>query len=82
MKTLVIILLAAAVILILFQSFTKRSSDKTEQQTYSVVSRMDKFEIRYYPAATLATVLMNTNSYKEMAYPGFRKLAGYIFGGN
>jgi hypothetical protein len=25
---------------------------------------------------------MNANTYKEMAYPGFRKLAGYIFGGN
>jgi hypothetical protein len=82
MKTFLIILLAAAIIVILFQSFTKRSADKTEQQPYEVVSRMKDFEIRHYPAATLATVSMNANSYKEMEYPGFRKLAGYIFGGN
>ena len=82
MKTFLIILFAATIIVILFQSFTKRSADKTEQQPYTVVNRMKDFEIRHYPAATLATVSMKANSYKEMAYPGFRKLAGYIFGGN
>jgi len=82
MKTFLIILFAAAIFFILFQSFTKRSTDKTEQQPYQVVSRMKNFEIRHYPAATLATVTMNSNSYKKMAYPGFRKLAGYIFKGN
>jgi hypothetical protein len=82
MKTFLIILFFAFIATILFQSFTKRSTEKTRQQPYTVVSRLPEFEIRHYPAATFATVVMNSKSYKQMAYPGFRKLAGYIFGGN
>ena len=55
---------------------------KTEQQKYTVIQSMDEVEIRFYPAATLATIQMNAKSYKELANSGFRTLAGYIFGGN
>jgi hypothetical protein len=58
------------------------ASNKTEEQTYRVVHVETEFEIRYYPSATLATVYAEVNSYKELSGPGFRKLAGYIFGGN
>lgn len=54
----------------------------TEKQAYRVVHAEDEFEIRYYPSAILATVHSNAHSYRELAYPGFRQLAGYIFGGN
>lgn len=53
-----------------------------EKQKYRLVKSYDGFEIRYYPAATLATVYTTANSYREIATPGFRTLAGYIFGGN
>ena len=54
----------------------------TEKQKYRLVKSEKEFEIRYYPAATLATVFTSAKSYREIASPGFRKLAGFIFGGN
>ena len=55
---------------------------ETEKQKYRVVHSEKEFEIRFYPSALLATVYSDANTYRELAYPGFRKLAGYIFGGN
>lgn len=61
---------------------TVMASGKTEEQKYTIVSSNDEFEIRFYPSATLATVYLTANSYREVSGPGFRALAGYIFGGN
>ncbi|MGF1583825.1 MAG: heme-binding protein [Bacteroidales bacterium] len=61
---------------------TAMASGKTEEQKYTVVSSNEEFEIRFYPSATLAKVYMTANSYREISGPGFRTLAGYIFGGN
>ncbi len=58
------------------------ASGKTEEQKYTVVSSNEEFEIRFYPSATLATVYSTANTYREISSPGFRTLAGYIFGGN
>jgi hypothetical protein len=55
---------------------------KTEKQKYDVVHSEKEFEIRFYPSTLLATVYSDASTYRELAYPGFRKLAGYIFGGN
>jgi len=55
---------------------------RTEEQKYRVIKNEKEFEIRFYPSATLATVYSSAKSYKELSGPGFRKLAGYIFGGN
>jgi hypothetical protein len=54
----------------------------TEKQKYSVVHSEKAFEIRYYPPAKLASVYTSAKSYRQLATPGFRKLAGFIFGGN
>jgi hypothetical protein len=56
--------------------------NKTEQQKYRLVKEYDHFQIRFYPSATVATINSNAKTYRELASPGFRKLAGYIFGGN
>ena len=61
---------------------TTMASGKTEEQKYTVVSSNKDFEIRFYPSATLATVYSTANTYREISGPGFRALAGYIFGGN
>ena len=42
----------------------------------------EQFEIRFYPAATFAKIYSRGTDYKSVASSGFRKLAGYIFGGN
>lgn len=76
------ILLAIAIVFILFQSFVYMSTNKTKEQPYTVLEKDGDIEIRLYPSATLATVQSKAKSYDEMASPGFRTLAGYIFGGN
>lgn len=58
------------------------SISKTETQAYKVIQVEKEFEIRFYPAATMATITSSAKTYKELGSSGFRKLAGYIFGGN
>jgi hypothetical protein len=69
-------------LLLLFQSLTNMAFAVTEKQKFKVVHSEKEFEIRFYPSAMLATVYSDARNYKELATPGFRKLAGYIFGGN
>jgi len=56
--------------------------NKTEQQKYTLIRQYKDFEIRFYPSATIATINSKAKTYNELSGPGFRKLAGYIFGGN
>ena len=68
--------------ILIIESVTSTAMAKTEKQKYNVVHSDKNFEIRFYPSALLATVYSDANTYRELAYPGFRKLAGFIFGGN
>lgn len=76
------ICLALVGIYFIFQSFIASNALKTEKQPYRLVLKETNFEIRYYPSVTLATVHSNATNYKGVANSGFRKLAGFIFGGN
>ena len=69
-------------IFIVFQSFIAINAVKTEKQKFRVILKEDRFEIRFYPSATMATIYSNATDYKGLASSGFRKLARYIFGGN
>lgn len=82
MKYLIIVLTIAFLIFIVVQTYAMANSGNTEKQKYKVVKKEKEFEIRFYPSATLATVRSDAKTYKELANPGFRALAGYIFGGN
>jgi hypothetical protein len=53
-----------------------------EKQKYRLVHSEQEYEIRHYPPAMLATVYSTANSYRQISTPGFRTLAGFIFGGN
>jgi hypothetical protein len=55
---------------------------KTEEQPYKVVLKKEKFEIRYYPEAVFATVRSSGDGYRSGSSNQFRRLAGFIFGGN
>lgn len=79
---LIIILAVIILITLLLQSFTIMSTNKTEEQKYSIIQKYKDFEIRFYPATTIATINSNAKTYRDLSGPGFRKLAGYIFGGN
>jgi hypothetical protein len=76
------LLLALAIIFIVFQSFRRFSASSIETQKYRVVKKEHGFEVRFYPKATFATIRSSGTNYKQVASSGFRKLAGYIFGGN
>jgi len=82
MKTFIVIAAIAIFIIVLFQSYTIMSANKTEEQKYTVILSDKDFEIRFYPSATVATINSDAKTYKDLSGPGFRKLAGYIFGGN
>ena len=58
------------------------STGKSARQAYKVIRTEKEFEIRFYPAVTMATITSSAKTYKELGSSGFRKLAGYIFGGN
>lgn len=82
MKTFITIIIIAIVVILIFQSFTIMSTNKTEEQKYKVIQKDKDFEVRFYPSTTIATIKSSAKNYKDLSGPGFRKLAGYIFGGN
>lgn len=65
-----------------FQIYTTMATNKAKEQPYEVMRSMKDFEIRFYPSSTMATITSSAKSYKELGNSGFKKLAGYIFGGN
>ena len=79
MKTVLIILGVLCAIFFVFQFYLAMSIAKTESQPYDLVKKYKGFEVRYYPAATMATIRSSAKSYRELSSPGFRKLAGFIF---
>lgn len=54
---------------------------RVEQADYTVVKKMNDYEIRDYPAHIVAQTTVQ-GSYSESLSNGFRIVAGYIFGGN
>ena len=82
MKIIIIIIIGIIVLIFLFQAFIIMPKNKTEQQKYSLIRNYKDFQIRFYPSATIATINSDAKTYQELANPGFRKLVGYIFGGN
>ena len=80
MKKLVLVLMGLGLLFILFVSFMRSS---IETPNYEVLRVLDKkTEIRLYPELILAETHMEASSYKENSSLGFRRVAGYIFGGN
>lgn len=82
MKIVLIIIGIIAGLLIVFQFYTEMATNKSETQSYKVIRVEKDFEVRFYPAATMAVITSSAKTYKELGSFGFTKLAGYIFGGN
>ena len=76
------ILIGIAVLFVGFEAYTTASTDRTQQQPYTVLRTLDDLEGRRYPEALVATVVRPGGAYSEVSNSGFRQLAGYIFGGN
>jgi hypothetical protein len=80
MKIFLLIISTLTVLFIVFQLYTTMA--KSETQVYTVIKVEKEFEIRHYPSFTMASIKSSATTYKELGSSGFRKLAGYIFGGN
>jgi hypothetical protein len=75
MKTALIIILGLSAIFFFVQARVVSSTDDTEQQEYEVIESEGKFEIRYYPSATMASVDVS-GEYSSPSSQAFRILAG------
>lgn len=82
MKIILITSILIVVAVAVLQIYTTMASTKTETQTYQVIKVEKLFEIRFYPASTLAKISSTSKSYKDLGSSGFSKFAKYIFGGN
>ena len=82
MKIVIIIISISVSTIAIAQIYLSRSTQQTEQHSYKVIKKFDKFEIRKYDAALFSSVKLNKKAYKESSSEGFRILAGYIFGDN
>lgn len=81
MKIVLLFIMALVILFSLFQIYVMLFN-KTETQKYTVEKIINNIEIRHYPSVTLATISSSAKTYKVLANSGFRKLAGFIFGGN
>jgi hypothetical protein len=82
MKILIITIGIISGIFVVYQVYSEMATRKTETQSYKIILVGKLFEIRYYPAATMAKISSNVTSYRELGNSGFSILANYIFGGN
>ena len=71
-----------SIIIILALLSTTIMAASIEKQKYRLVRSEKEYEIRYYPSAMMATIYSSAKSYRQISTPGFRTLAGFIFGGN
>ena len=78
----VVLVSTLAGVFIIFQIYISMSTGKSAIQAYKVIRTEKEFEIRFYPAITMASITSSAKTYKDLGSPGFRKLAGYIYGGN
>jgi effector-binding domain-containing protein len=74
-------ILITLVVIIVLWSVWGFFGSRVEQADYTVVKRMNGYEIREYPAHIVAQTTVR-GSLGESMSNGFRIVAGYIFGGN
>jgi hypothetical protein len=81
MHKIMINILIALVVIIGLWSVWGFFGSRVEQADYTVVKKMNGYEIREYPAHIVAQTTV-PGTYGEAMGNGFRIVAGYIFGGN
>lgn len=82
MKYILLIVCCIAIFILIAQIMIAKNTDTTEQQPYNVLLQDNDIEIRYYPEVLVAQVEDEDPSIRGSASHNFRRLAGYIFGGN
>jgi len=64
------------------QLVVKNYSKNIVNKKYTVLKKYREFEIREYPEMYVAKTKLTGNSYENNSSKGFRRIAGFIFGGN
>jgi hypothetical protein len=82
MNKLTIILASVVGVFLIAQLLMSYKNKDIETPKYKVVKTYDSFEIRQYDSMILAQTVIQETSIKKSGNTGFRKVAGYIFGGN
>jgi len=83
MKVVYIILILLFSGFVFSQIYVERSTNRTEQVDYKVVKKLSKgVEIRKYEDLIVAYTKVSADNYGSVSSKGFRRIAGYIFGGN
>ena len=82
MNKLTIILASLVGVFLIAQLLMSYKNKDIETPKYKVVKTYDSFEIRQYDSMILAQTVIQETSIKKSGNTGFRKVAGYIFGGN
>lgn len=67
---------------VIAQGLIAKNTSNTGQIPYNTLATFENFEIRLYPELTVASTALPQSGYSENSRLGFRKIAGYIFGGN
>ncbi len=82
MRLVSIISLTFLIVFVVAQVVSGRSTKNTEEHGYTVLKKYKDFEVRKYKPALFSYTVMKSETYKSNSGTGFRRLAGYIFGGN
>ena len=83
MKIVYIILILLFSGFVFSQIYVERSTSNTEEVEYVVLKRLQKgVEIRKYSKLIVACTQIPAENYSNVSSQGFRRIAGYIFGGN
>lgn len=82
MNKLTIILASVVGLFLIAQLLMSYKNSDIETPKYKVVKTYDSFEIRQYDSMILAQTVIQESTYKKSSSTGFRRVAGYIFGGN
>lgn len=82
MNKLTIIIVSVVGVFLIAQLLMSYKNSDIETPKYKVVKTYDSFEIRQYDAMILAQTVIQESTYKKSSSTGFRRVAGYIFGGN
>lgn len=82
MNKITIILASVIGVFLIAQLLMSYKNGDIETPKYKVVKTYDSFEIRQYDSMILAQTVIQETSIKKSGNTGFRRVAGYIFGGN
>lgn len=82
MSKFVYFLIFLAVMLLVWVAWSYFVIRNVEQLKYQVLEQNENYEIRQYEPSLLAETVIEDVGYSEAFSEGFRRIAGYIFGGN